>query len=126
MANGADSQNESNGRLTPEKSIAEKLNTSFTEDQKSAITKALFVPWLLNYAKNHPDLFPEKPGFVVHEAIGDSPNRIPALSVDEILVWHNKNRPDNLMSFDEANAILIIQKKNGLTIIDSNYYSLSF
>lgn len=102
-----------------------KINTVFSEDQNSAIGKALFINWILTYSKTYPDNFPEKPGQVLYEAIGNSKIKRPVLSRDEIITWHNANRSDNIMTTEEFDAIIAIQKRTGgMVVIDNCYYAI--
>lgn len=101
-------------------------NIALSKDQISAVSKAIFINWLLNYAKAYPEKFPEKEGLVIHQTLGDPAAIIPALSRDEILSWHSKNRADSPMTVEEFGAIMVIQKRNGLVIIGDQYYTIVF
>lgn len=108
-----------------ETDISENVNTCLSPEQISAVRKALFVNWLLNYAKAYPDKFPEKPGRIIHQSMGNPGATVAMLSKDEILAWYNRNRMDEVMTEAELDVILGIQTANGIVVVE-DYYTLLY
>ena len=107
-----------------ETDIPENINPCLSAEQISAVKKALFVNWLLNYARAYPSNFPEKSGRIIHQRMGDPSMVVAALSKDEILAWHNHNRTTDPMTAPEFEAIVELQRQRGLVVIHGNYYAL--